>query len=122
MDKQLQEYRSHIITAKQQAQEDFDKTVLTLSGGALGISFVFVKDIVGNNPLINSWALFAAWIAWGFSVTCILVSYYASQQALRKTIKQIGVDMAHLEEIILKPLITEKASVATEQDNRYGSG
>ena len=28
--------------------------------------------------------------------------------------------MAHLEEIIIKPLITEKVSVATEQENRYG--
>lgn len=28
--------------------------------------------------------------------------------------------MAHLEEIIFKPLITEKASVQTEKTNRYG--
>ncbi len=28
--------------------------------------------------------------------------------------------MAHLEEIIVKPLITEKASLATEKNNRFG--
>ena len=28
--------------------------------------------------------------------------------------------MAHLEEIIIRPLITEKASIATEKNNRYG--
>ena len=28
--------------------------------------------------------------------------------------------MAHLEEILIKPLITEKASIATEKANRYG--
>jgi large subunit ribosomal protein L23 len=28
--------------------------------------------------------------------------------------------MAHLEEIIVKPLITEKVSFATEKQNRYG--
>ena len=26
----------------------------------------------------------------------------------------------HLEEVIVKPLITEKSSLATEEDNRYG--
>lgn len=28
--------------------------------------------------------------------------------------------MAHLEEILLKPVITEKATMATEKNNRYG--
>ena len=89
MDKQLQEYRSFIIAAEQKAQEDFDKTVIALSGGALSISFVFVNDIIGDDPVSNSCALLAAWIAWGISVTCVLISYYFSQRALRKTIQQI---------------------------------
>ncbi|WP_134984071.1 hypothetical protein [Xanthomonas axonopodis] len=52
------EYRQWLVVAEQKAQEDYDKTVLTLSGGALGISFAFVKDIVGQNPIQNSsWLL-----------------------------------------------------------------
>ena len=89
MDKQLQEYRSLLISAEQKAQEDFDKTVLSLSGGALGISFAFVKDIVGSQPLTHSAYLLISWIVWGISVTCVLASYYFSQQGLRHAIKQV---------------------------------
>ncbi len=78
-----------LIAAEQKAQEDFDKTVLSLSGGALGISFAFVKDIVGNQPLIQVTLLLWSWISWGISITCMLASFYFSQQALRRTIKQI---------------------------------
>lgn len=39
MNKYLQDYRKLLLTAEQQAQANFDKTVLSLSGGALGVSF-----------------------------------------------------------------------------------
>lgn len=85
---QLKEYRSHLILAEQKAQEDFDKTILTLSGGALGISFAFVKDIIGPNPITNTWFLIFAWISWGLSVTTVLLSFFTSHLALRQTINQ----------------------------------
>jgi len=92
MNEQLQKYRSWLIETERKAQEDFDKTVISLSGGALGISFAFVKDIVGNKPLTNSRFLMGSWIAWGVSVTCVLASFYFSQQALRRAIKQVDQD------------------------------
>lgn len=85
----LSEYRRHLQTAEQKSQEDFDKTVLSLSGGALGISFVFLKDVIGPNPVLDPGLLFTAWVAWGSSTFCVLASYYASHLALRKTIRQI---------------------------------
>ena len=88
-DDDLSEYRKHLQTAEQKSQEDFDKTVLSLSGGALGISFVFLKDVIGPNPVVEPSLLFGAWVAWGSSTFCVLASYYASHLALRKAIKQI---------------------------------
>ena len=85
----LSEYRMHLQTAEQKSQEDFDKTVLSLSGGALGISFVFLKDVIGPHPIINPTLLFVAWVAWGTSSFSVLASYYLSHLALRKAIKQI---------------------------------
>jgi hypothetical protein len=84
----LKDYRNQIISAEQKAQDDFDKTILSLSSGALGISFAFVKDIVGNAPTDVSF-LIASWIFWAFSSTSVLVSYYMSHKALRHAIKQI---------------------------------
>lgn len=89
MDDLLKNYRSRLETLEQKAQDDFDKTVLSLSGGALGISFAFVKDIIGSASAINSILLFIAWMSWGLSVMFVLFSYYMSHLALRKAIKQV---------------------------------
>lgn len=82
------EYRQWLVVAEQKAQEDFDKTVLTLSGGALGISFAFVKDIVGDNAIYNSSWLVVAWVSWALSTSAMLGSFFVSRLALRKAIRQ----------------------------------
>jgi hypothetical protein len=91
MDESLKEYRSRLEILEQKAQEDFDKTVLSLSGGALGISFAFIKDIVNTDILVNPLLLILSWICWGLSVAVVLVSYYTSHLALRKAIRQVDV-------------------------------
>ena len=85
----LHEYRTLLLEAEKKAQEDFDKTVLTLSGGALGISFAFVKDIVGDKPIITVNLLLSAWITWGASLLFVLASFYLSTQAFRIAITQL---------------------------------
>ncbi|MBC8253456.1 MAG: hypothetical protein H8E35_05445 [Ardenticatenia bacterium] len=89
MDEDLKEYRRFLISAEQKSQEDFDKTVIALSGGALGISFAFVKNFVGEQPPQKPCLLLISWMAWATSVTCVLASLYFSQQALRQAVKQI---------------------------------
>jgi hypothetical protein len=89
MNEQTREYRAYLVNTEQKSQENFDKTVLSLSGGALGISFAFVKDIVGTNPLSHQGYLLFSWIVWGISVTCVLASFYFSNQAIRKAINQV---------------------------------
>ena len=85
----LADYRSWLVAAEQKSQEDFDKTILSLSGGALGISFVFLKDVVGPHPILQTGFLLAAWLAWGFSTFSVLTSYYLSHLALRRAISQV---------------------------------
>ena len=79
-------YRESLEALKQKSQDSYDKTVLSLSAGALGLSFAFVKDIVGSwPPQAYAW-LFAAWVSWGVGVTSALFSFLCSQRALRKAI------------------------------------
>jgi hypothetical protein len=93
---ELKEYRSRLEVLEQKAQDDFDKTVLSLSGGALGISFAFVKDIIGSATVTNPLFLILSWLSWGLSVMFILISYYTSHLALRKAIKQVDTnDILH---------------------------
>ena len=97
MDEQMQAYRSQLLAAEQKMQEDFDKTVLSLSGGALGISFAFITDVVGEGPLVQKSLLLAAWVVWGLSVTCVLASFYVSHLALRRAITQTDSGRIHQE-------------------------
>lgn len=85
----LLDYRKQLVAAEQKSQEDFDKTVLSLSGGALGISFVFLKDVVGEKPIVDHAYLLSAWICWGLSTLAVLASYYMSHLALREAITQV---------------------------------
>jgi hypothetical protein len=85
----LADYRGLLTKTAQEAQTAFDKTLLTLSGGALGLSFVFTKDVVGPQNIVHHAFLLWAWICWGLSSTAILLSFFTSQQALRRAIQQL---------------------------------
>jgi len=49
MDEKLLEYRKDLIKTVQKLNENYDKLIITLSGGAFGLSLVFVKDFVGSD-------------------------------------------------------------------------
>lgn len=85
----LADYRQWLIAAEQKSQEDFDKTILSLSGGALGISLVFLKDVIAPHPILQPCLLLSAWLAWAFSTFSVLTSYYLSHLALRRAISQV---------------------------------
>src|SRR5260221_10211621 len=86
-DEELTSYRNHIAEAGEKAQENFDKTVLALSGGALGVSLTFVEKFVGTRKILSPSELYWAWILWSVSLLLVLVSYFSSVRALRHTSK-----------------------------------
>jgi hypothetical protein len=88
-EKIIGEYRGLLIQTEQKSQAEFDKGVLALSGGALGLSFAFTKDIVGTAHLGHIGFLLAAWISWALSSTSVLMSFFTSHLALRKAIRQL---------------------------------
>lgn len=85
-------YRNHLVIAAQKSQESFDKTVISLSGGALGISFLFLKDVVGPKTVSDPHLLIAAWSSWGLSSLFILISHLTSHYALNKAIEDFDSD------------------------------
>lgn len=84
-----EEHRAHLVEAREKAFENFDKTVLLLSGGALGVSITFVKDLVGPGMLLGQRCLLASWICWALSLLAVLVSYYFSQLTLDRAIAEL---------------------------------
>jgi hypothetical protein len=87
-EKATQAFRSLLDDLERKSQEAYDKAILTLSGGALGVTISFVKDVVCDRPQ-DSHLLLTSWSIWGLSLLCILFSHFFSQHALRKTIKQL---------------------------------
>jgi hypothetical protein len=77
----LAEHRRHLVAALHTASQDFDKAVMTLAAGALGVSIAFVNS-VAPEPRATFW-LGLAWALFGASLVFILVSFITSQQAIR---------------------------------------
>jgi hypothetical protein len=73
-------YRDWLVKAHHVASQDFDKALMALSGGALGISLAFIHD-VALHPHRKGW-LEVSWGSLAASLLLILVSFLTSQSAL----------------------------------------
>ena len=85
----LKDYREQLVALEQQSQSSFDRTLLTLSGGALGVSFAFVKDFLSGATPVRVPLLVGAWACWVGSLALVLASHYFSVLATRTAIKQV---------------------------------
>ncbi len=82
------EHRKLLQATVQESWRSYDKTSLTLSGGALGISFAFVKDVVGKAPVTQSWILSVGWGALALSMGLVLLSFFAAGKANERALDE----------------------------------
>ena len=82
------DYRDRLLNYQAEELDIFSKQLVTLSGGALGLSVVFVRQIAGNDPSVM-WVLGAAWVLWIASITCVLMSHYCAAKAMENAIRQL---------------------------------
>ena len=66
-----------------QTSANYDKAILTLSGGALAISITFVNSLDNMQP---SCLLKISWLLWVISIILILISFETGRHAIRKAI------------------------------------
>ena len=85
-------YRDMLIDLEQKTMASYDKTLITLSTGALGLSIVFINEILPKEFDFICCLIFA-WVMWGLSLSLILISFYFSSLAFRKSIQQIDNDV-----------------------------
>ena len=84
MAKEPDPYRKSLEDCETQAADAFDKTTVTLAGGALGVSFVFIKDLAPTAPQwAKTWILLPAWVALALSLLGVLLSLMASMKSMR---------------------------------------
>lgn len=73
------EERKLLIELQHQASQDFDKTIIALSGGALGLSFTFIRQIVPQANPDTIGLLPISWISLIAALMFILTSLFTSQ-------------------------------------------
>lgn len=88
-DKDIAAYRNMLIEIEQRVAEQFDKTILTIAGGALAISLAFIKDVVGEGTIQKGWLLVTSWASLTACLIFILISFYFGLLAYRKAQDQV---------------------------------
>ncbi|MCP3968426.1 MAG: hypothetical protein GY718_19110 [Lentisphaerae bacterium] len=93
----LEEHRYQLIETEKKIGESFCKTILTLSGGALVLSFAFIKNIAGKDVLISPQFLIIAWILFAISLTSVLLALYFGIFSYQEAIKQVDKSIIYIE-------------------------
>jgi len=75
------EERKLLIDAEREGSRSFDKTILTLSAGAFGISLTFIRQIVPNIETGTLFLLILGWTGFTISMLATLISFLTSQRA-----------------------------------------
>jgi hypothetical protein len=85
----LLKYRDVLRQEYQKNSEDFDKLILSLASGSLGISAGFLKQIVPNPRPETLPLLVAGWALMALSLIAIVLSYLWAIEARKDLIDQI---------------------------------
>ena len=71
------------------ASENLDKTIIFTSLPMLGISLVFLKNIVPSDKIAYVWVLPVSWVLFVFAIMCAIFSYWTCMWAADKLDPQI---------------------------------
>jgi len=85
----LKKYRESVQEYEQRSQAMYDRTILSLSGGALVLTLGYVGGTLPRDTLEGGNFLLTSWICWVISILLVLASSYFNILALRKTVDQI---------------------------------
>jgi len=80
-------YLDKIYEAYFESAKQFDKHILFIASGALGISFSFIKDIVNLKDAVCNSVLIISWVDLALVILLSLLSHYISKQALNEKLK-----------------------------------
>ena len=77
-------YRQSLDNAEVEVSGRYDKWILTLSGGALGLSITFLEKIAPTPNPETVWLLTFSWVLFVASILAALISLLTSQSAIRE--------------------------------------
>ena len=85
--------REHIQQISRYSNEQFDKHILLISSGALGISFAFIKDVIPDLAVACCKVLLlVSWCFFGLVILLSLIAQYISTRAASIAGESIDMD------------------------------
>lgn len=90
MNKDDKAYYEQLSKAYFESSVQFDKQILFIASGALGISFTFINDIVDLDCASWKPLLFTSWMLFSLVILFSLLSHYFSKQAINLKMQNIG--------------------------------
>ena len=75
------EHRKYLIESELDVAKSYDRWLLTLSGGALGLSMTFAGDIASDSGVTSPSLLLVGWLGFCAAIALGLTSIYVSQRA-----------------------------------------
>ena len=95
----IRKYRDELIGTLRFLNETYDKLLVTLAGGALGLSLVFLKDVIEIEDIRMPSLLLAAWCLFIFSLASVLGRLMFGIEAYRHAIKQVDAGTIYRERV-----------------------
>lgn len=89
MVEEKESYLEQLNKAYIESSSQFDKQVLFIASGTLGISLAFIKDVVKLNVATNKVLLLLAWIFFGAVILICILSHYTSLKAINYKIENL---------------------------------
>lgn len=79
-------YRRKLIEIKTEMEAQYDKAVMTLSGGAFGVSVLITREVINDakDDVGANAFLVTAWFYWALSLSAALFSFYWSAETMDK--------------------------------------
>lgn len=82
-------YLEQLNKAYIESSSQFDKQILFIASGALGVSLAFIKDIVKLDIATNKNLLLLSWIFFGAVILICILSHYTSLKAINFKIENL---------------------------------
>lgn len=89
MKEEEKEYLDLLNKVYFESSTQFDKQLLFVASGALGLSLAFIKDIVVLSKATNKELLLLSWISFGLVILINVISHYTSLKAINYKIENI---------------------------------
>ena len=86
----LDKAKAQFARLKEKGEDDFEKNLIYISTGAIGISFAFIEKIVDLQIATDKCMLIWSWIFFGLTLFISLMSHYVSGFLAGKVSDQLG--------------------------------